>query len=43
MAQQHGDGEERSQGGRVSVKDLNTVAEEVIGLKRISFQHVKLE
>lgn len=46
---QHGDGEERNQGGRVSVQELNIVittivmAEEVTGLERISFQHVKLE
>lgn len=47
---QHRDGEERNQGGRVSVQELNIVmittivmAEEVTGLERISFQHVKLE
>lgn len=45
--QEPGDGEERSQGGRV--QDLKIVvtaavmAKEVVGLKRISFQHVKLE
>lgn len=45
--QEPGDGEERSQGGRA--QDLKIVvtaavmAKEVVALKGISFQHVKLE